>query len=692
VAFGDRALFTKRMIKQIEASASPSSTESSTPAPSAGDDQLRIFADAVPQIIWTNDADGFANYFNKRWYDYSGLTFEQSAGGGWQNIVHPADEPASRERWHRALSRGEVFDTEYRLRGADGVYRWFLGRNVPFKDASGRVQQWFGTATEIEDLKRAQQQAHESEARLRVTLESAIDHAIVGLDVRGVVVTWSTGAERIFGYRADEAIGQPGAIIFTDADREAGLPEVEMRKALTFGRAEDERWHVRRDGSLVYMSGVMAPIYDDSVLGFVKVARDMTERQQAEEALKESEARYRELAADLSRTKEALLAADRQKDQFIATLAHELRNPLAPVRSAMQIISMSGSQDPAVLWSLDVVKRQTQIMARLIDDLMDVSRISRNKLVLRAERIDLTAVLRDSIDVSRTFMAQRGHILTVDLPTDPIFLNGDSTRLAQLFTNLLDNAVKYTEPGGQIFLSANVEAGEAVVHVRDTGIGIAPEHQAEIFGLFSQVRSADDRASGGLGIGLALSRQLAEMHGGSISVNSAGEGTGSEFVVRLPLVTDVELMDAKSYDHLPVLSLAGVRILVVDDNIDAADSIDTLLTQHGATVRSAYDGASALTIADELKPDIVLLDIGLPRLTGHEVASQLRARTWGPSAILIAISGWGTEEEKRKSYEAGFDRHMVKPVEPMRLLRVMSELLIERDGSSIGERNTSSVR
>jgi PAS domain S-box-containing protein len=644
----------------------------------AGDERLRLFADAVPQIIWTNDGNGFADYFNMRWYDYSGLTWQQSAGGGWQNIVHPDDAPASGERWLFARTHGETFDAEFRLRGADGRYRWFLGRNVPVKDASGQVRQWFGTATEIEELKQAQQQAHESEARLRVTLESAVDHAIIGLDIHGTVVTWSTGAQRIFGYHASEIVGQSGHLIFTDADREAGIPELEQAGALAEGRAEDERWHKRRDGSPVYMSGVMTPIYEGTALGFVKVARDMTERRQAENAVRESEARYRELAADLSRTKEALLVADRQKDQFIATLAHELRNPLAPVRSAMQIISMSGSHDPAVLWSLDVVKRQTQIMARLIDDLMDVSRISQNKLIVRSEQIDLLAVLRDAIDASRPMLAQRGHTLTVDFPERPIVMVGDSTRLGQLFTNLLDNAVKYTEAGGHVFIDAREDGGRVQVRVRDTGIGIARQHQADIFRLFSQVRSAEDRGKGGLGIGLALAKQLAELHGGTIEVFSRGEGTGSEFTIWLPLQNGLRISRSAEYQHIPIVSFEGLQMLVVDDNVDAADSLNTVFTQRLATVRSAYEGHSALQLANDIHPDVVLLDIGLPGLSGHALAEKIRATDWGAAAILVAISGWGSEDEKRKSYAAGFDRHLVKPVDPIRLMRVVSELLIER--------------
>lgn len=649
--------------------------------------RMRTLADAVPQLIWTNDSQGIANYFNLRWYEYSGLGFEQSVGLGWQAIVHPDDAPASVDRWRAALAAGRVFDTEFRLRDADGAYRWFLGRNVPLTDVHGRVVGWFGSATEIDTVKRAQESAHASEARLRVTMESALDYAIITIDAHGIIIGWSNGAERAFQYSEAEVVGQHTRLIFTPEDRAQGAPEQEMGKALATGRAEDERWHLRRDGTRFYMSGVMAPICDPSHTGFVKVARDMTERRQAEDALKQSEVRYRELAEDLSRTKEALILADRQKDQFIATLAHELRNPLAPVASAMQLISMSGSTDPQVLWALDVVNRQTHSMARLIDDLMDVSRISQNKLMLRRERVELETVLRDALDITRPLVEQRGQRLDIVLPEEPVLLNGDATRLSQVFANLLDNAAKYTEPGGTLGLSVQVDAQAVVVRVADSGIGIAPENVGRIFDLFSQVRTSRDRGKGGLGIGLSLVRQLVGLHGGTITVDSEGEGRGSVFTVRLPLAADVPALVRPSVDDLAQLErdaavvLVGRRVLVVDDNVDAADAFKALLTQSGCIVSAVYDGDAALEAAESFRPDIVLMDIGLPKRTGHEVAEAIRAEPWGVRMILIAISGWGTEEEKRRSYAAGFDRHLVKPVEPRRLMTVMAELW---RGESVG--------
>jgi PAS domain S-box-containing protein len=556
--------------------------------------RLRVLADAVPLVIWTSTPEGVANFFNKRWYEYSGLSLDQTSGYGWQAIVHPDDAPASYQRWETALERGEVFDTEFRLRGGDAAYRWFVARNVPVRDADSHVQGWFGTATEIDQFKHPRAEAHDSEAPV---------------------------------------------------------------------------------------CDIMAPIFGPTFSGAITVQRDTTDVARETDMLRESEVRYRALAEDLSRTQEALLTADRQKDQFLATLAHELRNPLAPVASAMQLISLRGSTDPQVLWALDVVNRQTHNMTRLIDDLMDVSRISQNKLVLRIEPVDLVAVLRDAMDISRPLMQRQGQQMTVDLPHEPVILDGDATRLAQVFANLLDNAVKYTEAGGALSLTARFEGAEVVVSVRDTGIGIAPEHTAHIFELFSQVRASQDRAKGGLGIGLALAKQLVHLHGGTISVQSEGEGQGSEFVVRLPRASAAASVppaipseDDVALDEASAM-LAGVRVLIVDDNADAADVFDALLSHAGSNVRVAYDGAAALAVAEEFQPQIVLMDIGLPKLTGHEVAEHIRAESWGARMILIAISGWGTEDEKRKSYAAGFDRHLVKPVEPRRLISVIGELL-----------------
>lgn len=637
---------------------------------------LTQLANCIPQLIWTNDGNGVANYFNNRWYEYTGRSHDESVGRGWQLVVHPGDATESDRKWQESLRNGETFEAEYRLQAANGEYHWFIGRNVPLRNESGDVIGWFGTATEIEELKSAQLSASQSEARLRATLEGAHDFAIITLDANGIIIGWNSGAERAFGYAEEEVVGSHGSILFTPEDRGAGIPELELEKALQFGRAEDERWHWHRNGSRFYMSGVMAPIYGTSHAGFVKVARDMTERREADEALRQSEARYRELAEDLSRAREALLSTDRQKDQFIATLAHELRNPLAPVRSAMELISLTGSQNPQVLWALDVVNRQMRTMTRLIDDLMDVSRISQNKLLLHADRVELGSALRDAIDSVHPQVEAQQQALSVNLPSQPLMLVGDQTRLSQIFANLLDNASKYTQVGGSISVTATVNKNAVTVRIADNGIGIAPDDLDKIFALFTQVRTSSDRGKGGLGIGLSLVQQLVHMHGGTVTVHSEGEGRGSEFVVTLPLAEFGGMPAAETPEFSSAsLSFPGARVLVVDDNVDAADSLDALLTRLGATVRTAYDGPEALRLADEIIPDIVFLDIGLPGMSGHEVAARIRSQPWGEQVALVAISGWGSEQDKRDSHEVGFDRHIVKPAEPARLLQVMSELL-----------------
>ncbi len=572
----------------------------------------------------------------------------------------------------------------YRLRGAEsaevdrnGEMRYFTNNLVGIVE-NGRLVGAWGTQADITLRKQAVDALRASEARLIATMDTAVDFAIITMNADGEVEGWSSGAERTFGHAAGDMMGERLDTLFTPEDRAAGVPRTELGNAAQHGRAEDERWHLRRDGSRIYMSGVVRPIYYDGALaGYVKVARDVTQQKRAENALRESEARYRELAEDLAATREALLAADRNKDEFLATLAHELRNPLAPVRSAAHMIALTNPQDPRVQWSLDVITRQTRAMTRLIDDLMDVSRITQNKLQLHADRVTIAAILRDAIDASRPHMEAQGHRLVVDVPEREMAVFGDQTRLAQVFSNLLENAAKYTERGGTITVTASPGRDHVAVAVRDTGIGIAPGDVDHIFDLFSQVHTSLKRSRGGLGIGLSLARQLIHLHGGSISVRSDGPGMGSEFIVRLPPAGD-DVSAAPAPATAGLAAVAGLRILVADDHVDGANALRALLEQNGALAYSVYDGLAAIAAADEVMPDVLLLDIGMPGMSGHDVARRLRATDAGARAIMIAISGWGNPDDRQRSAEAGFDLHLVKPVDPAALLAVIAEMARSR--------------
>jgi signal transduction histidine kinase len=356
-----------------------------------------------------------------------------------------------------------------------------------------------------------------------------------------------------------------------------------------------------------------------------------------------------------------LREADRRKDVFLASLAHELRNPLAPIRTGVAILRMTGGESRSET-VLAMMERQLQHMARLLDDLLDVSRISRGKITLNRERINLREVVDAAVEVNRPLIEQMGHELSISIPPKPAFLNADPVRFAQILSNLLNNAAKYTPPGGWIALKAEHRGDEVEVSVTDNGIGMSAESLDSIFEMFTQVASQPSNAQGGLGIGLSLAKGLVELHGGTIHAYSEGIGRGSEFRVRVPthLTLDAEPATPVS----TVLAPQTFKILVVDDNRDAAASLSMLLELKGHLVRSAFDGEHALKLAEDFRPDIVLLDIGMPKMNGYEACRRIRERAWGAQMTLIAVTGWGQEDDRRKSSAAGFDGHLVKPVEP----------------------------
>jgi PAS domain S-box-containing protein len=380
------------------------------------------------------------------------------------------------------------------------------------------------------------------------------------------------------------------------------------------------------------------------------------------------------------RDEQALLDADRHKDEFLATLAHELRNPLAPVRNAVHVLQLHAETQPELRWAAGIIDRQVQQMTRLIDDLMDVSRISQGKLELRREHVALVSVVQNAIETSRPLLDAGGHALDVALPAADVIVHADPTRLAQVVSNLMNNAAKYTPSGGSISLRTAVEREVVVIRVRDTGIGIPQESLPEIFGMFSQVQDALSRSNGGLGIGLFLVRRLIEMHGGTVEAFSDGIGAGSEFVVTLPIVTSLRAMpDTAEPAASAAMTASPLRIAVVDDNRDAATSLAMLLELMGNTARIALDGAAALALAEEFRPDVVLLDIGLPGLNGYAVARAIRATEWGRSTLLVAVTGWGQSGDRERATDAGFDHHLVKPVDPHALMTLIATAGAPRD-------------
>jgi PAS domain S-box-containing protein len=368
---------------------------------------------------------------------------------------------------------------------------------------------------------------------------------------------------------------------------------------------------------------------------------------------------------------EALRAADRRKDEFLATLAHELRNPLAPIRNAVQILKTKGPTDPTLMWGRDVIDRQVRHMARLLEDLLDVSRISRDKLELRRERVDIASVVDVAIETSRPAIDAGHHRLTVSVPPTPIFVDADPVRLAQVFANLLNNAAKYTPDQGNIALTVEPRDDRVVVSVKDDGIGISADMLPRVFELFSQAAPAASRAQGGLGIGLSLVKGIVRLHGGTVTARSEGPGRGSELVVELP--ANVPPSSREAPEAAKATGPLKDRVLVVDDNADSADTLAALLELLGCDVKTAYGGEQALALADTFRPTVVLLDIGMPGLSGYEVCQRLRAQLCGRPVLIVAMTGRGQAEDRERTREAGFDSHMVKPIDPAALTRLLAD-------------------
>jgi CheY-like chemotaxis protein len=398
---------------------------------------------------------------------------------------------------------------------------------------------------------------------------------------------------------------------------------------------------VRADGSVIFVQNDVEPLYDGhgTVCGCVSVCVDMTVRKGVEDVLRD---------------------ADRRKDEFLATLSHELRNPLAPIRNALELMRRGGHDRALSDRALAIMERQVQQLVRLTDDLLDVSRITRNKIELRRDRIDLRTVVSSAIETIEPLSHAAGHVVAVELPPHPLWVYADFTRLAQAFANLLNNAVKYTDRGGRIMLSASMDGGEAVVTLTDTGIGIDPALLPSIFDMFVQIEQGSSRARSGLGIGLALTRRLIELHQGQIDARSSGPGTGTTFTVRLPVMTH-------GVEQKPNVQVARssrrCRVLVADDIPDAAEMMRLMIECMGHDVRVAADGVQAVAMAQEFDPQIALLDIGMPRMDGYEAARHIRSAL-GRRVYLVALTGWGQEDDQRRAYLAGFDHHVTKPAEP----------------------------
>jgi len=501
------------------------------------------------------------------------------------------------------------------------------------------------------------QRVRDQQFYTRSLIESNID-ALIATDPRGIITDVNKQMEALTGCTRDELIGAPFKDYFTDPERaEAGIKRVLGESKLT----DYELTARARDGKETVVSYNATTFHDRGrkLQGVFAAARDVTERKRYEQSLQE---------------------ADRRKNEFLAMLAHELRNPLAPMRNALHVMRLTESRerqrpkDEAAQSAHAMMERQVEQMVRLVDDLLDVSRVSRGKIELRRARIELQAAVLHTVEVMRPQCKILNHTLTVTLPAQPLFLNADATRLAQVLGNLLNNACKFTDRGGQIGLSVECDGKEVVIRVRDNGVGITTDQLPRIFDMFVQVDTSLERSASGLGIGLTLVKTLVEMHGGTVEAHSAGIGKGSEFVLRLAIMDEPRQTSPPEPTVSEPTAMLARRILVVDDNRDSATSLAMLLQLTGHETHVAFDGMEAVAAAATFQPDLVLLDIGLPKLNGYGACREIRQQPWGKGMVVIALTGRGQDDDRRKSKEAGFDGHLVKPVEYAAIIRLLSEL------------------
>lgn len=675
-----------------------------TAGPAGRSDQerlLRLIMDATPALVSYVDRDLRYRFVNRQYEVWFGRSSRDVVGKTLHEVLGAAATERLRPYLDLALKGEEVrFELEVPYR--DGGKRWIDAHYVPDRDASGEVVGFYVLVVDITEQRAREQRKSDYLATL---VRNVGDYAIFLLNPEGIVSTWNVGAERIYGYGEDEIVGKHFSAFYPREVVATGWPQTELDQAVRLGRFEDEGWRVRRDGTTFWGNVVVTPLFDPEggLEGFSKITRDLTERRRNEERLRrlaaQLEVRMEERTAELAHANRALQAEieertklerelrrrvaelaeeDRRKTEFLATLAHELRNPLAPIQYAHELL-LSAEGDPGVRAGAHaILGRQLHQLVRLIDDLLDLSRITRNKLELRKERIDLASIVADAVQTVRPLLEARRHRLTVRLPEEPVHLSADRARMSQVFSNLLSNAAKFTESGGTIEVRAERAGAEVVFQVLDTGIGIAPEMLPRVFDMFVQADRSLERSQSGLGIGLTIVRQVVQMHGGRVEARSAGRGEGSQFTVRLPAegpsVTGAPRPE-RARERKPLAP--GRRILVADDNEDAVQSLGLMLEGMGHEVFTARDGFEAIHVAEKNRPDLVLLDIGMPRLNGYETARRIREQPWGKSLPLVALTGWGLEEDRQLARESGFDRHVVKPVG----VEALGQLILELTGN-----------
>ena len=625
--------------------------------------RFRVIADAAPMLVWMSGTDKLCYFFNKGWLAFTGRSLDQELGSGWAEGVHPDDVERCLTTYETAFDAREVFEIEYRLRHSSGQYRWVFDRGVPRFGANGAFEGYIGSLIDIDERRRAEESLRESEARFRMLADNMSQLAWI-CDRLGNVTWYNRRWLEYTGLTFEEMQGWAWSKVQHPDHLDRVVARV--KRSAETGEVWEDTFPLRgKDGGYRWFLSRAVPIRDEAgeIARWFGTNTDVTEQRALEEALRD---------------------ADRRKDEFLATLAHELRNPLAPIRNSLHILRLTGRQDPGTERVGEMMERQVNHMVRLVDDLLEVSRITRGKIELRSELVEVETVVQNAVESSRPLIDAGGHRLALALPPEPLTLEGDPVRLTQVFANLLNNAAKYTDRGGQIWLTVRRDGDAASISVRDNGTGIEPEMLPRVFDMFAQIDRNASRAQGGLGIGLTLVKRLVEMHGGSVEASSDGLGRGSEFTVRLPLAAGASLANRPASATNPAAAPATLRVLVVDDNRDAAESLAVLLKLLGVEVQVVSSGRDALEAVSTYKPAVVLLDIGMPGMDGYEVARRIRAQPEFRDITLIALTGWGQNEDRHRTRSAGFDYHLVKPAD----INALQSLLMSLDGASESRRTS----
>lgn len=621
----------------------------------ARDERLTLAMRAGKLAAWDYDVATGRNVWDDRLADLLGLgdAERDRISDEWTSVVHSEDRERVEREFQAALSGRAPYDTEFRVCRSDGEIRWFLSAAHSVCDSQGRITRLVGIVQDVTAIRKTALELESANARLTEATRAG------GLGIHEYYpqegrLVWDAQMRAWWGIDPAEVVTYEKFVTRLHADdREPTQAAVDRAlDPVTGGRYEADYRVMQADGTARWMHATGRVFFQGGLaVLLIGTVQDITQDR---------------LLAD------ALRAADQRKDVFLATLSHELRNPLAPIRTAARLLANPKLDAQQLAWAQAVIQRQVTSLALLLDDLLDISRITQGKLVLKLERVTLASVIDAAVESARPLLDRKQHRFTVSLPPEAVLLEADPLRLAQILSNLITNSAKYTDPGGRIEVAARVEDGSLTIEITDDGIGIPAEAVPKLFDMFSQFDTSAGRAEGGLGIGLALVKGLVELHGGSVTARSAGREQGSTFAVKLP---NAEYMSGSSMSELivPTLFSHSRRVLLADDNRDGADALAMLLKVSGHDVRVAYDGPSAVSVAQTFRPDVAIIDIDMPGMDGYAVARMLRGESWASGVMLLAVTGWGQEGDRNRAARAGFDSHLTKPVDPEMLASLLSQ-------------------